>query len=547
MRSHVISFATFVTEMKAQDYIVVGGGLSGLYTAHILSQKGNVLLMARAGLDESNSYFAQGGMAAVTDAEDTPADHFQDTIVAGRGLCREEAVSLLVEEAPHRVDDLISMGMQFDEENGHLALGLEGGHHHHRILHAGGDATGRLVTQFMIEQVLKNERIQVLDHYFVTSLLVRDGHCFGVKVLNEHTFKEQAYYAKAIVLATGGCGALYIPTTNPPFSLGDGMAVAHAAGARLMDLEFIQFHPTALYSDTGNAFLISEAVRGEGAYLLNKEGERFMKDKYPLAELSPRDEVARAIFSEIQRSDIPYVTLSTAHLSRERLMQRFPTIAAHCKKMGLDFATGIPVAPAAHYTVGGIATNLFGETNITGLYAVGEAASTGVMGANRLASNSLIECIVFGYRIAKHIIENPQHDYSDIASPPDVELRTFDAQRELRWQKAKEEPAMHKLGKILMKHCGIIRTEDSLRKGLQKLEKLRRSVGCEDDETLFSQEVLHRRITIAELMLKATLLRTESRGVHYRDDYPETLPKDKAYRTEIIGDKITHVTLDQYE
>ena len=535
--------------MKEQGYIVVGGGLAGLYTAHILSRKSQVLLMARAGLEESNSYFAQGGMAAVTDAEDTTADHFKDTIVAGRGLCREDAVSLLVEEAPKRIDDLISLGMKFDEENGHLALGLEGGHHHHRILHAGGDATGRLVTQFMISQVLHNERITILDHHFLSSLVVKEGCCLGVKVLNEHTYKEEYYGAKAVVLATGGCGALYIPTTNPPFSLGDGTSAAFRAGARLMDLEFMQFHPTALYSETGNAFLISEAVRGEGAYLLNEKGERFMKDKYPLAELSPRDEVARAIFSEMQRSELPYVTLSTAHISRERLMKRFPTIAAHCKKLGLDFATGIPVAPAAHYTVGGIATNLNGATNIEGLYAVGEAASTGVMGANRLASNSLIECIVFGYRIARHIMDNPQKDTPCCTELPDLTLRTFDAQRELRWQKEKEEPAMRKIGKILMKHCGIVRTEASLNKGLQKLDKLEKSVigSAKDDHTLFAREVLSARIKLAQTIFKATLLRTESRGVHYRADFPETNSPEKAYRTEIIGDNIKHILISQYK
>ncbi|MCI6153661.1 MAG: L-aspartate oxidase [Bacteroidales bacterium] len=517
------------------DYIVIGGGLAGLYTSYLLSKYGRVALIACATLEESNSYFAQGGMAAVIEADDTPKSHFEDTIIAGRGLCREEAVQILTQEAPLRIEEIITLGMHFDTENGHLALGLEGGHHHRRILHAGGDATGRMVTSFMTGLVRSSSSIEIFDCHFALELMVEDGVCYGVHTLDKENTRIESFTAQATILATGGAAALYQPTTNPPTSLGDGLAMALVAGAELKDLEFVQFHPTALYIPGASSFLISEAVRGEGAYLYNQRGERFMLDKHPLAELAPRDTVAREIFYQMEREGAGYVTLSLRHLDAKYIEQRFPTIAHHCAATGLDLTQEIPVAPAAHYTVGGVATDLHGATSIHRLYAVGEVASTGVMGANRLASNSLIECLVFGRRIADHIRQNP-------IGEPLKECNVMPAllapiEQEQNWLQEQGRDYMDQLGIILMKHVGIVRTERSLNTALGAISALRSQLNQERSLYLFAS-VIDRRLYLAQQMVVAALNRRESRGGHYRSDYPDTLPPEQTYHTTITQEEI---------
>lgn len=539
--------------MKQYNYVVVGGGLAGLYTAFHLSSYGKVAIITKDEISDSNSYFAQGGMAAVTTREDTTEDHLQDTLVAGRGLCLPEAVRVLVEEAPRRIEELIALGMQFDSEKGSLTLGLEGGHHHHRILHAGGDATGRLVTSFMIEQVKKTPSITIFDHHILLDLIIEGRRCVGVKTYNTATAQKEFFLSEATVLAMGGLAALYRPSTNPPTALGDGIALALEHGVKVMDLEFVQFHPTALTLEGVPPFLISEAVRGEGAYLLNKKGERFMVGKHPLAELAPRDVVAASIFKEMTLTGENHVTLSLRHLDPEALKKRFPTITQHCKELGLDFTQEVPIAPAAHYTVGGIATDIHGETSLGNLYAVGEIASTGMMGANRLASNSLIECLVMGYRIAENL-KGKRNNKLDGSLHAESRLRL---EQEEQASKGKEslpsttesEPLLDRLGKEMMQHVGIVRNADSLNLAISAVNSLLTELEEKDTGKLSasSKLLMRRRLNLARWIAQAALAREETRGNHLREDYPETLPPNRTYRTSIQNNTLTQQPLLPHE
>lgn len=528
------------------DYIIVGGGLAGLYCAYFLAKHGSVALVARRTIEESNSYYAQGGMAAVTDRADTPANHYKDTIEAGRGLCVPRAVEVLTAEAPERINELIGMGMAFDTEDGALALGLEGGHHHRRILHAGGDATGRMVTSFMIDQVRRSESITIYDHHSAERVLRSQGEearCRGLVTYDEQRHRFEILESSAVVLATGGAAALYHPSTNPPTALGDGLWLAEQAGAKLMDIEFVQFHPTALYLPGSPSFLISEAVRGEGAYLIDCSGSRFMLSIHDLAELAPRDVVARSIFLKMQEEGCDHVMLQLRHISPDRLLTRFPTIAEHCRALGVDITDEIPVAPAAHYTVGGVGVDLDGRTALPGLYAVGEVASTGVMGANRLASNSLVECIVFGKRIANYAVAHhgsrAYDEPIDLSQLPLPDL-TWTVEQEDEYQKTRGADVMRRLGETLMTHVGIIRSRAGLLQSLKQIEQLQAEVA---DDARHSIHAYHaaQRLRLAHQIAHAALLREESRGGHYRSDYPETLPDAEAYRTEIQSENFAHI------
>lgn len=531
--------------MMQFDYIVVGGGLAGLYTSYKLSRLGRVALVARASLEDSNSFYAQGGVAAVTEEQDTPTDHLKDTLIAGRGLCIEHAVKVLTEEAPQRIEELISLGMNFDTQDGHLALGLEGGHHHKRILHAGGDATGRMLSTFMIAKVQENPSITILDHHQAIKLSLEEGACRGVWVYNESSHRIEFLGARAVILAMGGAAALYRPTTNPPTALGDGLAMALEAGAELRDMEFIQFHPTALYAPAHGSFLISEAVRGEGAYLLNARGERFMLDKHPLAELAPRDTVAYEIFHQMQLEGSKYVTLSLKHLDAEHIRRRFPTISRHCAEIGLDFSEEIPVAPAAHYTVGGIVTDLYGRTSIPNLFAVGEIASTGVMGANRLASNSLIECLVFGKRIVDFIARETPPLTGDLAEPSMSEIKLYDSEKERMWQSLKGTKIMTALGELLMQEVGIIRSQSSLQKALVQIEELLQQIETSEESDSLQAYIHRLRLHLSYRIVLSAQTREESRGGHYRSDYPDTLQAEETYHTVMSKDSIKKIYINR--
>lgn len=528
------------------DFIVIGSGLAGLSTAYALASKGKVALIAEIALEDSNSFFAQGGMAAVIDPTDNPKAHYEDTMEAGRGLCNPEAVSVLTEEAPLRIQELIDMGMTFDADaNGNLSLGLEGGHHHKRILHAGGDATGRAVTSFMIEKVKQSPNITVLAHHHLANLIVEEETCKGIWSYDKNSGEMLPIFASVVVLATGGAAALYAPTTNPPTALGDGIALAYQVGATIADMEFVQFHPTALSVSGKPSFLISEAVRGEGAYLKDKHGKRFMRDIHELAELAPRDIVARSIYQKMQEEDMQQVTLSLEHIDKSLLMTRFPNIYAHCQEMGLDFTDQIPVAPAAHYTVGGILTDLNGHTNIMGLYAVGEVASTGLMGANRLASNSLVECLVFSHRIALHVADSTK-TLSDedckrlINTYPAPKTSSINEERE--WQANIGAKVMKKLGMLLTKHVGIVRNAVSIHQGIEKLHALMQKVTPYSPKLFSARETLL-RIEVAEMIAKGALKREESRGGHYRSDFQQTLSKEACYHTHFTNGKIKHTKI----
>ncbi len=508
------------------DYLIIGSGLAGLYTAHKASAFGSVLILTKKTIRDSNSYNAQGGIAAVTDIEDDPRFHFTDTIVAGRGLCEDKAVDILVKEGPQRIRQIIDEGMVFDKENGKLSLGLEGGHHRHRILHAGGDSTGRFVTEFLIDQVEGDSNIQVRENISVIDFLVEDGVCYGVRCWNEKTNQEELIYAEHTFLTTGGTAAIYTRTTNPDTTIGDGIAMAYKAGCRIVDMEFIQFHPSALYiPDSQKAFLISEAVRGEGAYLLNKAGKRFMLPIHELAELAPRDIVARSIFKQMAEDDRPYVMLSLRHLDADKIRKRFPNILAKCAEYGYDMTQEIPIAPAAHYTVGGVASDLDGRSDIKRLYVCGEIASTGIMGANRLASNSLLECLVFANRAI-----NVTKEFGHIEHLPHFEKKySKDESAAERYYELK-----HLIAHTMTNCSGIIRSELLLSTGLKIIRTEYNNLGPEKFE--YYDEASRKLLAVAYLIMSGARFRKESRGGHYREDYPN-LKEDFTLHTVQLKDQ----------
>ncbi|MBR2072755.1 MAG: L-aspartate oxidase [Alistipes sp.] len=529
--------------MRKFDYIIVGSGLAGLYAAYKASAKGSVAVITKSFLRESNSFNAQGGIAAVTSRDDNPEIHKSDTLIAGRGLCEDRSVEILVNEGPDRIAEIIAEGMEFDTVNGVLALGLEGGHHKRRILHAGGDATGRWITEFAIKKVLERDNISIFENTLLLDLLVSEGECYGVRCWSENEAlqsdekgSEVLLYANHVFLTSGGASAVYARTTNPQTTIGDGLAIAYKSGCRILDMEFIQFHPSGLYlKDSQRAFLISEAVRGERAHLLDKNGKRFMVPIHELAELAPRDIVARSIYKQMQKDGMPYVTLSLKHLDKEMILQRFPGIYAQCKEFGYDLTQEIPVAPAAHYSVGGVMSNNEGRTDVKRLYVCGEVAATGIMGANRLASNSLIECLVFASRAVEDSVkvgavkECPHFDYEYTKDEANAEL----------YARLKEQ-----VSEIMNSHAGIIRSEEGLKEGLKKIEALSQSIKQRQAQRQVSGreyylEASRRLLCVARLIMSPALLREESRGGHYREDFPCA---DEAYALHSVQRKGEEIT-----
>ncbi|MDR0982598.1 MAG: L-aspartate oxidase [Culturomica sp.] len=519
--------------MHKYDYIIAGSGLAGLYTAWLAAKNGKVAILTKSAITESNSYYAQGGIAAVVDENDTPSLHFEDTIVAGRGLCDYPAVNILVNEGPQRIEEIISAGMHFDMAAGSLALGLEGGHHRKRILHAGGDATGRMITSFMIDKIKDNPNIEVFEDHAVIGLLNQDGKCYGVSSWDTKKNKEEIFYAHNTFLTLGGTSAIYRRTTNPSTTIGDGLALAFNAGCKIGDMEFIQFHPSAIYTNSDEAFLISEAVRGEGAYLLNEKGERFMLGAHELAELAPRDVVAQAIYREIQHQEQDFVWLSLKHLDSNMIKKRFPTIYQKCKDLGIDMTDRIPVSPAAHYTVGGVRTDENGQSNIENLFVCGELASSGIMGANRLASNSLIECLVFGKRAV---------DYAE-KQKKEQNFPKFEKTYHINKNNAETYYVLKSTtANLMMKRAGIIRNAQLLSEGLYKIDKLREDMPNEDNE--YYSLLCHNLLTVAHLILSSALYREESRGGHYREDFPQDDDKFLFHIIQEKGKDIATQTVD---
>ena len=498
--------------IKKTDFLIIGGGVAGLNAALKASRYGNVTLVTKTTLDQSSSYWAQGGVAAVLEESDSYENHIFDTLEAGRGYCNSEAVEILVKEGAGSIKELIKDGMPFEQTAGHMNLGMEGGHSNRRILHANGAATGKALVDFLISKILESDRITIAENIFIYDLITEDNQCIGALGYLFLEDKRIQIQSRATILATGGYSGLFTRTTNPYTSTGDGLWLALNHGAILKDLEFVQFHPTVYYKKNGDGFLISEAVRGEGARLYNTSGERFMEN-YSNKELSPRDVVSQEMVNQISRQKEEYVYLDLTHLNQTKIKKRFPGLMSRIENCGIDISKdGIPVAPAAHYCIGGIETGLNGETSVHGLYACGEVASTGVHGANRLASNSLLECLVFSSRAIEHSAQLKEK--SRVAT---TVVKPFTYSKEM------EEPFLiqkRSVTLLLNQYGGIKRNDTGLHKAIEIINsKLKSPIYNQGNEYFFLR--MKEMLNITELILIAALSRRESRGVHYRIDYSQ--------------------------
>lgn len=505
---------------EVADVIIIGSGAAGLMFAAHISRYHSVHLITKDTATESNTRYAQGGIAAVLSIDDSYAKHIEDTVKAGAGLCDLEAVNTLVKEAPARIFDLICMGVDFDRlTDKTLQFTREGGHSGRRVIHV-GDMTGQAIESALWESV-KKENVKVSDHRMVTKLLVENNSCYGVESLDKNGQVCRSY-SKCVFLATGGAGQLYEKTTNPEIATGDGFVMAHRAGAVLQNMEFIQFHPTALSMKDAPSFLISEATRGEGGILLTPQGDRFMPRYHPMAELAPRDIVSRAIVAEMQKTGSNNVLLDLTGKGKEFVEKRFPTITNTLGEFNIHpGTTPIPVAPSAHYICGGVKTDIDGRTSIAGLYAGGEVACTGVHGANRLASNSLLESVVFAYRAAvnadrriRYLTDSWQEGIAQFESRPVSNL-------------SEDQPGLTEINDIFEKlqhinwqYCGIVRSDEDLEKGLHEVTLLSKQFqqigGLKSSRT--KALVLGNLLDLSVLIYKAALARRENAGTHYNID-----------------------------
>jgi L-aspartate oxidase len=492
------------------DFLVVGAGVAGLRSAIELASAGSVVVLAKREVTDSNTQWAQGGIAAALSDEDEISLHLQDTLQAGDGLCNLEAAKVLVEDAPLRIEELIQWGTEFDRQGTKLTFGREGAHSRNRILHAHGDSTGREILRALYAKAKTLKHISVREFEFSTDLVIDGGRVCGIDLINDQG-EEQRITTSAVLLATGGLGQLYRNTTNPGVATGDGVAMAFRAGAETSDMEFVQFHPTALFLKNAPRFLLSEALRGEGAYLRNAEMHRFMAKYHPMGELAPRDVVARAIVHELEVTHAaePVVYLDLTHLSADHVKARFPRIYSTCLQYNVDITTEvIPIRPAAHYAMGGIRSDIAGRTTLPGLYAAGEAAATGVHGANRLASNSLLEGLVFGARAGQHMreerrspVSTPKQHRAASNGPVGVAM----------------EQVISEIQDIMWRDAGIVRTGTGLKRALEQLQAMGPRVAHPHTRRAYEARNLQ---LLGLLVTRCALAREESRGAHYRLDFP---------------------------
>ena len=507
------------------DFIVVGAGIAGLRAAVELAAAGRVLCLAKREVTESNTQYAQGGIAAALSDDDEVSLHLEDTLKAGDGLVNEEAARVLVEEGPPRIEELIEWGTQFDRAGTKIAFTREGAHSRNRVLHAHGDSTGREIGRALYLKAAAMKPITFAEFEFTTDLLVEGGRVTGVLVLDQ-SGQLHEIRASSVLLATGGLGHVYSNTTNPEVATGDGVAMAFRAGTQISDMEFVQFHPTALFLKGAPRFLLSEALRGEGAYLRNLELKRFMPKYHELAELAPRDVVARAITHELELVKRPdaAVYLDLTHLEADRVRKRFPTIYATCMRYNIDIATElVPIRPAAHYAMGGVRTDLFGRTSLPGLYAAGEVACTGVHGANRLASNSLLEGLVYGARAADDMRRHLRSSSGGRTSTP------ANAGSNGNNRSADTEKLIQKIQSLMWQNVGVVRDGKPLQQVVSELRLLESQLPARENRRAHeARNILQAGLLIA----RSALAREESRGAHYRLDHP--LTNDAKYRKHSV-------------
>lgn len=518
------------------DFLVLGSGIAGLSYALRVADLGSVAIVTKKDTIESNTNYAQGGIAAVMDEHDSIQSHLSDTLVAGAGLCDEAVVKMVVREGPDQIRELIRLGASFSHENGHLHLGREGGHSADRIVHA-ADATGREIERALVTRVREHSNIQIFEYHFALELLTEhhlgqhvtrlrsDINCFGAYVLDVRNNQVKTFLAKVTLLATGGSGNIYLHSTNPSIATGDGVAMAYRAKARIANMEFVQFHPTSLYHPDADSFLISEAVRGDGGLLYNQAGERFMPDYDPRAELAPRDIVARAIDDQLKQRGDAYVWLDISHRSPEHIRHHFPTIRETCLRFGIDITKEpVPVVPAAHYQCGGVITDQNAATSISGLLACGEVACTGLHGANRLASNSLLEALVFSSHAVHTAVALAEQRGINKAIPAWDESGTTDPHAWVLVSHNRDE-----LQRVMSNYVGIVRSNLRLERAFRRTRLL-----FEETEDFYRKSrvspalcELRNMIAVAYLIIRSAQMRRESRGLHYTLDYPESVQAER--------------------
>jgi L-aspartate oxidase len=498
------------------DVLVIGGGIAGLRAAMAVDPQLSVLVVTKDVIQQSNSNYAQGGIAGVLDPEDRFENHVEDTLAAGGSLCDPDVVEMVVREAPRHIQQLIEWGTHFDEKDGALLLGREGGHSHHRIVHALGDATGLEVMRAMIDQATSRQNVQIWQNTFTIDLLTTDGQCRGAIVFSQRHGKLLVW-ARQTILATGGAGQIYRETTNPPVATGDGHAVAFRAGTELADMEFVQFHPTVLYIAGSNRSLITEAMRGEGGVLVDRDGHRFMPDYDQRGELAPRDVVSQAIVAQMGKTRHGCVYLDMTHLNPDFVRSRFPGIARTCAKFGIDIASDrIPVRPGAHYMIGGVRVDMTGRTNLDGLWAAGEVTASGLHGANRLASNSLLEGLVYG----AHAGEGASAAIGKAGESQLVALPLANERAEQPTEHLDAADIRNSLQSLMWRAAGVRRSGVALADALEQIAHWSSYVLARQFDDVDGWE-LQNLLTVARLVVEGALVREESRGVHLRADFHE--------------------------